>query len=107
MSMKIQILSNKPQPSTPTHPEPSHFSDEETEAQREIAMGAGSHSMSGQNESRNPGSHGQGLGSPHDARGPLLPIQQECQGPKSLPSQKEAMGRQDLVSGPQGILGAV
>lgn len=72
--MKTQILSNKPHPSTPTYPEPSHFSDEETEAQREIAMGAGSHSMSGQNEAHNPGSQGQGLGSPHDAHGHLLPI---------------------------------
>lgn len=54
-------------------PRARHFSDEETEAQRGIAVDSGSHSMSEQNEVYNLGSHGQGLGSPHDAHGYWLP----------------------------------
>lgn len=79
-SIKMETLPNRPRPSTATDPEPSHFSDEETEAQRGIAVGPGSHSMLEQSEAQNPGSHGQGLGSLQDTRGHLLPTQQECPG---------------------------
>lgn len=79
-SIKIEIPSNRPCPPAPTIPEPSQFSDEETEAQRGTAAGPGSHSILEQSETPNPGSPGQGLGSLQNAHGHLLPTQQECPG---------------------------
>ena len=60
--------------------EPSQFSDEETEAQRGPAARPGSHSIWSRVRPPNLGSHGQGLGSPQNAHGHLLPTQQECPG---------------------------
>lgn len=102
----METLPNRPRPSTATDPEPSHFSDEETEAQRGIAVGPGSHSMLEQSEAQNPGSHGQGLGPLQDTRGHLLPTQQECPG-LNTPLLRRSTGRQGPASGPQGMLGAV
>ena len=79
-SIKIEIPSNRPCPSTPTNPEPSQFSDEETEPQRGRAARPGSHSIWSRVRPPNPGSHGQGLGSLQNAHGHLLPTQQECPG---------------------------
>ena len=41
-------------------------------------MATGSQSRSEQNKAQKLGSHGQGLGSPHDSHGHLLSIQPEC-----------------------------
>ena len=49
-SIKIEIPSNRPCPPTPTNPEPSQFSDEETEAERGTTVGPGSHSILEQSE---------------------------------------------------------
>lgn len=70
-------------------PRARHFSDDETEAQRGIAVDSGSHSLSEQNEVYNLGSHGQGLGSPHDAHGHLLPTQQEYPGLNPTPKERQ------------------
>lgn len=86
---KRGILPNKPHPATPSQTEPSHSPHKENEAQRGIAVGSGFHSVWRQSEAQDLGSHSQGLDSSHDARGHLLPTQQECPGlttPQTPPS---------------------
>lgn len=79
--MKMEIRSNSPQPWIPISPEASHFSDEETEAQKGVAVGPGSHGMLEQNKAQNPGSPAKVSGlSLGDARGHFLPTQQKCPG---------------------------
>lgn len=109
---KKGILPNKPHPSTPSQTEPSHSPHKKTEAQRGIAVGSGFHSVWRQSEAQDLGSHSQGLDSSHDARGHLLPTQQECPGlttpqtPPSPPTQGEAAGRSGPALSPRRMLEA-